>query len=152
MSGACVPARRPDNLLLAGVEVAAAATLLATAYVAVRALPFGLIAARVQAPLQRRAAGEAESSAIARVKWAVAAASRRLPWTVPCLATALAANRLLAWRGVASELWLGVKADDSSTLAAHAWLAAGGRVVTGGEVRADFKPLHALVTSPATAR
>jgi hypothetical protein len=135
---------RPANLLQAVAELAVAACALAIADVAIRVVPFRLIARRIQGPL-RRASGDA--SAVRRVRWAVDAAHRRLPWSVPCLATALAANRLLAHRGIASELWLGVRPGTETTVDAHAWLIADGCVVTGAAGKDDFRPLHALITA-----
>jgi hypothetical protein len=63
--------------------------------------------------------------------WAVHAAGRRMPW-VSCLARALALQRLLARRGLASELRIGV-AKAGRDLDAHAWLVRGDRVLIGGE-------------------
>lgn len=126
------------------IDAAIAAAMLVIADVAVRVLPFSVIARRVERPL-RRANGEDESIA-KNVRWAIDAAHRRLPWKVPCLATAVAANRLLAWRGVASELWLGVRANEKLSVDAHAWLVANGRVIAGEAEHGDYTPMHSLVT------
>jgi hypothetical protein len=64
-----------------------------------------------------------------RVAWAVGAVSRRLPGT-SCLASALAAQRLLSVRGRASDLHIGV-AKQEKKFAAHAWLVSEGRIVIG---------------------
>lgn len=144
-----VPAR-PANLLQAVFEAGIAAVVLVAADAIVRVVPFAAIAGRVQRPL-RSSSSEAQNFAVRRVKWAVGAAHRRLPW-IPCLATAIAANRLLAWRGVASELWLGVRPNERMTIDAHAWLVAEGRVVTGGAEKTSYQPLHVLVTAAAPGR
>lgn len=138
---------RPANLLHALLEVAIAAAVLIVADALVRFLPFGMIAGRIERPVRSR--GTPADAAIRRVTWSVGAAQRRLRW-IPCLATAIAANRLLAWRGIASKIWLGVRAGEATTFAAHAWLEADGHVVTGGGEKSSFHPLHALVTSHAT--
>jgi Transglutaminase-like superfamily len=141
-----IAAARPASLLTAVSELAVAAIVLVAADVVVRIVPFRVIARRVQRTLHR--SPSSTDAAIARVKWAVCAAHRRLRW-IPCLATAVAANRLLAWRGVASKIWLGVNTSEETTMAAHAWLEAEGCVVTGGAEKKKFHPLHALVTSRA---
>jgi hypothetical protein len=137
---------RPANLLHATLEATLAAAVLIAADVFVRVVPFDRIARRIEQKLRGTTGPARTELAIGRVTWAVAAAHRRLAW-IPCLATAVAANRLLAWRGVASELWLGVRADDQATIAAHAWLEAHGSVVTGAAQKKAFQPLHALVTA-----
>src|SRR5688572_20415399 len=89
---------RPANLLHAVLEAAAAAVVLIAADVLLRVLPFNAIARRIARPL-RRTSSPAAALVARRVAWSVDAARRRLPW-IACLATAIAANRLLAWRGV----------------------------------------------------
>ena len=61
--------------------------------------------------------------------WSVEAISRRLPGST-CLSRALAAQRLLARWGYASELCLGVARSDRE-LRAHAWLERQGEIVVG---------------------
>lgn len=144
---------RPASLLRAMFEVARAAVALIAADIAIRTRPFRAIVQRIESPLERAASRDAQDVAIRRITWAIAAAHRRLPWNVACLATAFAANRLLARRGVGSELWLGVRANeqpnDESPMLAHAWLEADGHVVTGASEKSRFAPLRALVTHAA---
>ena len=137
-----VVAVRPARLVAAVAEAATAALALVLADLAVRVVPFRVLARRLESPL--RAAPQPGGAG--RVRWAVEAAHRRLPWSVPCLATAVAANRLLARRGTPSGLWLGVRSGDHHTIDAHAWLVADGSVVTGRFERATYQPLHVLVT------
>lgn len=61
----------------------------------------------------------------------VAAVARNLPGRPQCLAQALAARAMLKRRGIASELNLGVN-KDRAAVNAHAWLAVGSQIVTGG--------------------
>ena len=138
-----------DSLAKRVIDAAIAAVMLVVADCVVRVVPFAVIARRVQREL-RRGANDA-SDATKRVRWAIDAAHRRLPWNVPCLATAIAANRLLAWRGVASELWLGVRANEKLSVDAHAWLVADGRVVAGEAEHGDYTPMHSLVTKSRDA-
>jgi hypothetical protein len=136
---------RPTNLLHALLEAAVAAVVLLAVDLVLRVMPFNAIARRIDRPLRRPPSPTAILTA-RRVAWSVDAARRRLPW-IACLATAIAANRLLAWRGVPSELWLGVRPGEEASIAAHAWLEAEGVVVTGGAEKKAFHPLHALVTA-----
>src|SRR4051812_20051539 len=103
---------RPAKVTDAVSAAAAAALVLAGTDALVRFGAFRIVAGRIQGAVRRlRPIAEDEALAVRRVRWAMAAAQRRLPWTVPCLATAIAANRLLAWRGIPSEVWLGVRAS-----------------------------------------
>ena len=77
-----------------------------------------------------------------RVAWAVSAAARSIP-RATCLTQALAARQLLARCGEPSDLHIGVAQDAERGIAAHAWLAAGGRVVIGGETLERYLPLTA---------
>lgn len=67
-----------------------------------------------------------------QVAWAVELAARYLPGHARCLPQALAGQRLLARRGIASTLCIGLARDPDKQIAAHAWLRAGGYVVLGG--------------------
>jgi len=122
-------------------DAAVAALTLIAADVVVRFMPFAAITRRIERPPRRRPPADA-AAAVRRVTWAVDAAHRRLRW-IPCFAVAIAANRLLAWRGIASELWLGVR---SHPIGAHAWVVAEGRVVAGEAEDASYEPFHVLVT------
>lgn len=68
----------------------------------------------------------------ARIAWGVIAASRIVPFA-SCLTQAQSCQALLAAKGIASELCLGVREDASGTLRAHAWLLCGDRLLLGGE-------------------
>jgi hypothetical protein len=68
-----------------------------------------------------------------RILWAVGAVNRRLFPDRPCLTQALAARYLLARRGVATRLHIGVARGDGGVLSAHAWLERDGRVLIGGD-------------------
>lgn len=63
----------------------------------------------------------------------VSLAGRRSPWRTTCLRQALALWFLLALRGVATELRLGVEKSIEGDFAAHAWVEHDGRVLIGGE-------------------
>lgn len=74
-----------------------------------------------------------EAASIGRL---VAAAGRVTPWRSPCLAQVLAAQHLLAARGIPGQFSLGVRrgregTEDHVGLAAHAWLQCGDTIVNG---------------------
>ena len=59
-------------------------------------------------------------------------AARNLPWECKCLAQAMAGKAMLSRQGIPSTLYLGLAKDPQNALQAHAWLRAGGLIVTGG--------------------
>jgi hypothetical protein len=73
---------------------------------------------------------------------AIAGAARRLPWHPTCLRQALAAQRMLRRRGIASRLHLGV--TGATATAAHAWVTVAGRPVVGGQGLERYVPLAAF--------
>ena len=75
--------------------------------------------------------GVAEPGLVSRVRLAVAIAARNLPFQVVCLPQAMAAKAMLARRGAASSMWIGVGRDGSGAMILHAWLEAGDTIVTG---------------------
>ena len=77
---------------------------------------------------------------VERVAFAIPRVAARLPWRADCLVQALAAQRWLRRKGVATMLNLGVPRDKPTDFEAHAWLTAGDRIVTGGDVSA-YVPL-----------
>ena len=68
----------------------------------------------------------------ARVAWSVRVVSRLVPFA-SCLTQAQACQLLLARRGMASRLCLGVREGRSGGFEAHAWLICEDRLVLGGE-------------------
>ena len=69
-----------------------------------------------------------------RVAFAVPRMGPRVPWRADCLVQALAAQRWLGRHGVPTAVRLGVHKGEPSRIDAHAWLLAGDRIVTGGDV------------------
>lgn len=72
-----------------------------------------------------------EAEAVRKVRWAIAAVAPWMPFKALCLQQAVAARAMLARRGIASILHLGVGDPTGSKLEAHAWLDAGELTVTG---------------------
>ncbi len=71
---------------------------------------------------------------------AVARAAQVVPWRVRCLPAALALHRVLAWRGSASRVRLGVRADGGAVLA-HAWVECQGVVLDPLSPDEPYEPL-----------
>jgi hypothetical protein len=111
---------------------------LAVARAAVLVVPF-----RHLAPHLGESMAETPTRALAtreranRVGWAVRAASRATPWKTPCLAEAIAGQRMLRRRHIPSTIYLGLS-KDGEILTAHAWLRCGARVLTGKSERGQF--------------
>jgi hypothetical protein len=76
--------------------------------------------------------------------WLVEAAGRCSPLGTSCLKEALVLSRLLAGRGVASTLTIGV-ARPRETFTAHAWLEHEGQVILGGSHRDNYIALPPLI-------
>jgi Transglutaminase-like superfamily len=112
---------------------------LAFAAVAVAALPFRHIARWASLPTREPVLSEAARTAtIERVRWAVMACARRVPWRALCFEQGLAAQFMLRRRGVPATLHYGAAHDEERGLAAHVWVKDGDVDVTGGEVAARF--------------
>jgi len=69
------------------------------------------------------------SESVEEIAWAIGIASRAIP--ASCLAQAMAGTILLARRGHAASLHLGVMRGPQESLGAHAWVECDGRVVLG---------------------
>lgn len=123
--------------------IVAAAGILAATRVGLWVLPFrwvrGAMGALGNPPRSRDGGGPA----VERIVWAVGAVDRLVPRTT-CLVRALAAQALLARRGHASQLRLGVAGGSGRAFEAHAWLERDGRILIGGPVEARYVPLPAL--------
>lgn len=86
-----------------------------------------------------------QDGASRRIRWAIAAVSRRLPWKPACLVRALASHRMLSRRGLPSTLYLGVRRGQGA-LEAHAWLRCGAEFVTGDDAMTGFTPVCCYAT------
>lgn len=79
-----------------------------------------------------------------RVSWAVATASRHLPWDCLCLVQAMAGQAMLRRRGIASTLYLGLTKDGVSKVQGHAWLRCGEQVLTGWQGMEEYTVIAAF--------
>jgi len=84
-----------------------------------------------------------------RLAWAVLAACALVPKST-CFVRALAAQRLYARHGYASELQIGVDKPNSSGFSAHAWLDLRGETVIGSPPLGRFTPLFSLTSESHT--
>ena len=80
-----------------------------------------------------------------RIAWSVTAVSRWIPGAT-CLTQALAGQALLRRYGQGSQIVIGVRPDQRSGLAAHAWLIADDMVLLGGShAFNDHSQIHSIV-------
>lgn len=69
-----------------------------------------------------------------RLRWALAAVGRRMPFRADCMIQVLAAERVLLEWQVRPQFFLGAVGTEDGGLSAHVWLKVGDRLVTGGPV------------------
>jgi hypothetical protein len=135
MAAPATPSRpvrlRPSDWLLLAEALAA----LALASLAIALLPFRRVAAAASAPARRTAPRDPEL--VRRVRWAVQAWGRRVPWRAVCFQRGLALHWMLRRRGVRSVLLYGARREGDG-LAAHVWVDVDGATVIGGEDAANF--------------
>jgi hypothetical protein len=141
--GTTAARRKPLGLQDYALLAEALATLVA-ASLAIRLLPFRRVAAFASRPPRRRSARDVDP---ARLRWAVRAWCRRVPWKALCFQGALALQMLLRRRGRASVLHYGIGREDG--LKAHVWLSVDGEIVIGGDEVPRFVEVAAF---PAAAR
>lgn len=75
--------------------------------------------------------GDAEL--VSRVAYILPRVAEYMPWRADCLVQAMAAQRWLDTKGIATSILIGVD-KPAGQFDAHAWLQHGDRVVTGGQV------------------
>lgn len=120
-----------EDMITAAFELAIARFVLAD----------GVARAEVAAlPASTTVLDHGQSGLVDRIAFVIPRVAARLPWRADCLVQALAAKRWLGRRGIKSTLTLGVAKDPQSTFEAHAWLTAGDRIVTGGDI-SGYVPL-----------
>ena len=98
----------------------------------------------------RLAPGTPERARVRAVGLAIAGAAKGLPFDTVCIHHAIAARLALGVRGIEATAFIGVHRDasrrdtDPRGHNAHAWLDAGGLLVTGGPDVSDYVPLAAF--------
>ena len=133
---------RSDRALLAE------ATLwLAAARAAVLVMPFKRLAPHLGEAMTETSIEELPAEGWPdRIGWAVRIASKATPWKTPCLAEAIAAQRMLRRRRIPSTLYLGL-AKDGAVMTAHAWLRCGDATLTGEAPRDQFTPVASFAVT-----
>ena len=119
------------------------ALLLEAIKLGMRLLPFRtlrrLISVLIDAPVKPPCTDHPSTE---RMVWAVEAASRHTLGVKTCLAKALATQVLLARRGYAALLHIGVILGEQRQLQAHAWVVSEeGKIVIGGTELGCYTPL-----------
>jgi hypothetical protein len=109
-------------------------------------LPFRRIVSVAAGVPQEGDRAQRASAEIARVRWAIEACGRRLPWRIVCFQKGLALHKLLGRRGIATSLHYGVAQDSDRGLTAHVWVTHKGEPVIGGEEAVGYT---CLATYPA---
>lgn len=108
-------------------------------------VPFRRIAPGLGAPQRETPAtiSPAKRAVAVEISWAVQAVTRHAPIAFVCLPQAITAQRMLRRRRIATTLYLGVSPDREKphAIAAHAWLRAGDKIVTGEAEAARHRPL-----------
>lgn len=89
-----------------------------------------------------------ETELVRRIAYMIPRVAARLPWRADCLVQALAAQSWLSRHRIRTSLTLGVPRNKPVDFVAHAWLTAGDRIVTGGDV-SDYVPLSRLKVAEA---
>jgi hypothetical protein len=118
------------------LALAEATTWLALARLAIVLLPFPPLARRLGEHMHETPIEDDDRRAptLRRIRWAIAATSRRAPWRCLCLEQAVAAKMMLRTRRIPSTLYLGVAREpETAAVQAHAWVRCGTQFVTGGD-------------------
>lgn len=84
-----------------------------------------------------------------RVSWAVQAVSRHVPLGFVCLPQAMAAKWMLRRRGLPTTLYLGLRRGEALKVAAHAWLRAGDKILTGAPGQHNHQVIATFAEEPA---
>jgi hypothetical protein len=132
-----------DRLLL----VETAVTLAATSF-AIRVLPFRKVMGVVKARDRHDHLTPAAKPTISRVRWAIEACARLVPWKTVCFQKGLAMQWMLQRRRLPSLLHYGVAQDDARGLRAHVWLTYEGEGIIGAD---EAEGYVCLATFPAQA-
>jgi hypothetical protein len=115
---------------------------LAVAGIAIAVLPFRHIGTLAARPIRRRHPSSDERlTAVTRIRWAIRAAARRVPWRALCFQQGLAAQFMLRDRGIPSVLYYGAAQDDRDGLFTHVWVRDGDIDVIGGDTADHYAVL-----------
>jgi hypothetical protein len=124
---------------------------LALASLAIAILPFQRIAAIASRKSLATLPERSCENLVVRIRWAIAAASTRVPWRTVCFQQGLAAHLMLRRRGVNSVLYYGAAHTAENALAAHVWVRVGDLDVVGCEQASQYALLAAFPGEPLRA-
>ncbi|MCH6258791.1 lasso peptide biosynthesis B2 protein [Puniceicoccaceae bacterium K14] len=116
-------------------------------------LPFRVISCvmgkQIQSKEPSTVLSEEEQSLVSRIGKVCALVARYTPWETKCLSQAILGRVFLGFYGISCVIYLGVtKAGDPlNPMRAHAWMKAGGLIVTGREGHRAFTVLVAYEAS-----
>lgn len=117
--------------------LAEALLLLSCARLAIVLLPFRKVTRFASTRPSRELPDDAQVQ-IRRVRWAIRAVARRVPFRAMCLEQGLTARAMLHRRGVPTTLYYGVAKDEGGHLIAHLWARWGSTDVIGTEALERF--------------
>ena len=104
--------------------------------------PFNETARMLRQPLTEASPPIDADRTVRKVRGAMGSIHRWVPWKPTCLVRAIAAHHVLARRMIVSHLVLSVTPASDKAVDAHAWLEAGGLVVTGRREKATHVPIY----------
>jgi hypothetical protein len=112
---------------------------LTAASIALRMLPFRKVVETIAMPEDGPEQDVARLQAeVARIRWAVEAAARRLPWRIVCFQKGLAAQRILRRHNLPAHLHYGIARQADGELKAHVWVTSDAYPVVGHEAASEF--------------
>jgi hypothetical protein len=85
---------------------------------------------------------QCEIEASTKIGSAVERVSKHTVWESKCIVQAVCAKLLLRKMGISNTLYLGVRKNEYGRLAAHAWLRAGNKIVTGKRYMEGYKAVY----------
>jgi hypothetical protein len=132
------PRRRARLGLSDWLLLAEGLAALAAASAAIRLFPFRKVA---KAASRNGGAAVPDDARLSKLRWAVTAWSKRVPWRAVCFQRGLAFHWMLQRRGIKSRLHYGVSPTGEAGLSAHVWISVGGRLWMGGEEAPRFECL-----------
>jgi hypothetical protein len=133
----------PDRLRRIRSALFGALPVVATVRLALWIVPFRTTRRFVGSISPHGSAAAPDPSEVRRLVRAVRAASRLVPQAT-CLTQAIALHYLLARRGRAARIHIGVRRAESGGFESHAWVELDGVVVIGGGDLSTFVPLMEL--------
>jgi hypothetical protein len=126
---------------------------LALAWIAIAALPFRYVGRLASRATHQQVPGpQVRVAIVKRVRWAIYACARRVPWRAKCFEQGLAAQFMLRRRGVPSIVYYGAAPDNLRGLSAHVWVRDGDVDVIGCEIASRYAVLAMFPSQDGPSR